>query len=82
MTSVQFQNEYGSADPWRRSQRGNATRWYVGHRLTIFQRPRESGWFGWCVAWTDGGVQFSASTFASERAAMEDCCRVVNERVG
>ncbi len=59
---------------WRRSHRGNL--WTTADEgrltLTVFERPKGSGWYAFCIADADGPL-FSERSYPCEADAVEGC---------
>ena len=54
---------------WRRSSKGNRTRWWDGQRVTVYRTEHDT--FGWCIAAGDGDRRFSEGDYDTEEEAME-----------
>jgi hypothetical protein len=68
-------DEFGKArefaQDFMRSRRGNRWRRWNGLTLTIFEQPKGSGWFGWCIA-DEHGPRFSERLWDNTDEATDD----------
>jgi hypothetical protein len=69
-----------AVESFRRSRRGNLWCRLDNLTLTIFEQPKGSGLFSWCVADRDG-PHFSNFSFESEEAAVANVLEALHEMV-